>query len=370
MSLMSLCLLIDIILCICTIYQLQLHNNYISISKSFKNLTITTMLAYTFCTIGDITQVIIRYKYFLTSQDWSTSEAYLAGAKDLIYYIGNFTFFLLLFMRIKTSFQLSKYIMSYLTVLLTISVVFSFSYCFFCFYSAGKSGILLNSLLSIAIYPLSTSDFILNLSLFILFIYKIKNKDTMEGVEVADDVLDDISSDYNSDKKAIWNVMIKHCVLFGIALLSNQAWYIEVIVDCLSTTQTNFPTELIRDYTVRSVENVTNIIILWLVLKVNNGKYVSLCKCWHSCILEYCMKEDPDIIREGFVVNDTNEKMLLVGNNSDRSLLQRELNEKYGVEGNNLIVTQDIHDEDSKKISMQNMMKRHVEGHNVLMTQK
>ena len=63
------------------------------------------------------------------------------------------------------------------------------------------------------------SDFALNLSLFILFIYKIKNKDSMEGVEVADDISNTDSNTSSlcadNNKKTIWNVMIKHCVLYN-----------------------------------------------------------------------------------------------------------------------------------------------------------
>ena len=251
------------------------------------------MIVYALCTIGDIIHIILRYKYALYSQAWSISDAYLGGIKDILYYIGNFTFFWLLFMRIKISFQVSKWIMYYLSLLLIISIIIASIYCFFIFYFAGKSGIIVDFYLGSTTYPLSISDFILNLSLFILFIYKIKNKDTMEGMEIADDVLEDVSSDivsnYNCDKQAIWNVMIKHCVLFGIfGIFLNQAWYIEVWIDCFNTTQTNFPNILIREYTVRSFENLTNIIILWLALKVNNDKYVYLCKCWHLCILNCC----------------------------------------------------------------------------------
>ena len=34
----------------------------------------------------------------------------------------------------------------------------------------------------------------------------------------------------NSERKAIWNTMIKHCVLFGTALISKQIWIINQII--------------------------------------------------------------------------------------------------------------------------------------------
>ena len=156
-------------------------------------------------------------------------------------------------------------------------------------------------------------------------------------IEIADDL--DISlftgdsSSFN-DKRSIWNVMIKHCVLFGIALLSNQLWYVSVLVDIQSIQYVidHWTSVLLRVYVLRAVENLINIIILWLVLKVNNDKYVCLCKCWHKCILRYCMREDPNIIREGFCIMNNEQ-----GNDIP---LMTGLNGK--VEGHDLIITGDV----------------------------
>ena len=187
-------------------------------------------------------------------------------------------------------------------------------FCFLVFYYVG--GPLNLDYFAISSYIMSISDFILNLSLFILFVYKIKNKDSMEGMEISDDVsfIGAANHDLNDDKKAIWNVMIKHCVIFGIIMFSNQLFYIIAIID---EKAFGFIAEeslrLIVIYTVRSIGNVITIGHLWLVLKINNSKYVYFCKCWHSCILRYCMKEDPNIIREGFIIEDKHEP-LLIGN--------------------------------------------------------
>ena len=40
--------------------------------------------------------------------------------------------------------------------------------------------------------------------------------------------------------------------------------------------------------------------ILWLVLKINNDKYIYLYECWHKCILKYCIKDDSNVIRKRF----------------------------------------------------------------------
>ena len=379
---MIICCFIGGLFCIISIYQLYIKRSYIFINEYFKNLTIITMIAYTICSIGDITHMIIRYKYYLASNDWHPWESYLAGVKDGMYYIGNVTFLTLVFMRIKISFQVSKCAMYYLSLLLFISIICEFMWVFIIIYFAGGSIGNAEFYTALASYPAAVNDFVLNLSLFILFIYKMRHKDSIEGIEIADDIIStesdsDDNGHHNIQQKAVWNVMIKHCILFGIALLINNTWYIVNMI--------NSPTAsaLIRIYTPRDVENAINIIILWLVLKINNDKYVYLCKCWHSCILKYCMKEDPNVIREGFVIIEpgrmlaVNQAALAAVNYNDRHNDNAELNQNGGhdhndrhndnnlaaneaddkVEGHDLIVT----DRD-------NVRENKIEGPNVLLT--
>ena len=293
-------------------------------------LTIITILAYTLCTIGDISACILRYAYYLSYSELTPIEAYFAGAKDVIYYSGNVTFFILLFQRIQTSFRLSKCTMIYLSSLLTISMLSSLAWCLIVFITAQDSQTLSYDLL-FAWYPLTISDFLLNLSLFILFLHKIKRKDTIEGVEAADDISvrrrqPSLSLNYNydhdHDKQRIWNVMIKHCVLFGIALISNQSWYIVNFAGPILIQASSLSNGFIREYTARAIENTINVIVLWLVLKINNEKYVKVCKCWHSCILKYCMKEDPDVIREGFGSHDKQSILIPIGSEDSNKLFE------------------------------------------------
>ena len=307
----ALCI-IDLLLCAITIYQLFLKKSYILISWYFKALTTFTITIYSLCAIGDIIHVIIRYQHYLKSTQWQLSEAYLAGTIDLLFYFGNFAFFLLLIIRIKSSFQLSKHIIFYLSLLLIIFTITGIINSFFVFYFGGKSFTKWESQDQITEYILSITDFILSLSLFILFIYKLRNKDSLEGIEIADDLsLFNQGSEYDHDGRgAIKNLMVKHCVLFGIALIANQFWYIAAIIAEVTTLTNDWAIDLITFYIFRSVEVWIINIVLWLVLKVNNDKYICLCKCWHLCMLKYCMKEDPNIIREGFVVEEKEQILM------------------------------------------------------------
>eukprot|EP01084_Bolivina_argentea_P092909 167128_1 len=343
----SICCLTDIIFCFITIGQLYFRNILVSINEYHKKFTVITMISYTLCTIGDITEMIIRYIHYIKLNSWFRFEGYLIAAKDVAYYVGNLTFFLLLFTRIRISFQVSKYSMYFLCLLLVTSTIFSIIFCIITIYFAGK----INSRYTstrlhytvLCSYPLSISDFALNISLFILFIYKIKNKDSMEGQEMLDDGSSSAASCMD-DKKAIWNVMIKHCILFGIALFVNQSWYIVNIID--DSDHLDVYVTLIMIYVVRAIENAINIIILWLVFKINHHSYLCLCKCCHLCILKYCMKADPSIMQEGFIKRNIHHTPTSLLSDNDK------------IEGHDLIVTH-------RNV---NAFKK-VEGHNVLITQ-
>ena len=323
---------IDTTVLIKSIRQLCLGNIDIIIHENCKKLTLITMLSYTLCSMGDLFQILYIYSAGLESNDWSAFQSHIAGGKDIIYYTGNIAFFLLLLTRIKTSFQVSKCIMIYLFIILLISAIFSGIWC--CIYFIKLSPSKQFSYTVMTSYPLSIIDFILNLSLFIIFIYKIKHKDSMEGFDIDTISGDDIESCFNqSGKKAVWNVMIKHCVLFGIALISNQSWYIANIITISKPLSSEISTNemLIITFTIRAIENMINIVILWLILRVNNNKYICLCKCWHKCILKYCMKEDPNSMNEGFIIN---ERRI-----SRSSITESMIGSNYKIEGHDLIVT-------------------------------
>ena len=356
-SLMFVCCTIEVVLCFITITQLCIKKSYIYLRPSFKILTVISMISYTICTICDIIQCITRYKYYLHSDEWTNFESYLASIGDFCYFNGNAVFFVLLLMRIKTSFQVTLPFMWYFSILLTFSIICSIMVSFVDVYFINKSVITMNNYFTKILIPLSISDFMLNSSLFILFIYKIKNKDSMEGIEIAHDIYhdDQVSheSSIDNDKKAILNIMIKHCVLFGIAILSNQYFYVIGIISAVDVSAANFSFGLIGEYTSRAIDNTITITVLWLLLRVNNDKYVRVCKCWHICILKNCMKQNPNIIREGFVVINDNRNTMSV--NQVPLLLNGKL------EGRDLIVT-------NNNDNSADCVVKKVEGHNVLIT--
>lgn len=104
--------------------------------------------------------------------------------------------------------------------------------------------------------------------------------------------------------------MKKEHSLFGTAIIVNQLFYVTNFAFHLVSI--DLVVRAICDYTARATVNSITIFILWLVLKVNNDRYVCLCKCWHICVLKYCMKEDGRIIHQGFAEEGNNERLLSV----------------------------------------------------------
>ena len=43
-------------------------------------------------------------------------------------------------------------------------------------------------------------------------------------------------------------------------------------------------------YCIRTLENITNVLVLWLILRINYNKYICLCRWCHQCIGSCCFK--------------------------------------------------------------------------------
>ncbi len=354
-SVMAICCTITMIFVSITIYQLYCKSVAVFISNHSKLLTVITMITYTLCSLGDMAHMILRFINHLTTT--SHNYPYLVTIKSGFYYVGNGAFFMLLLMRIKKSFQLSKCIMYYLSLLWILSVTCSMGFLIITFVAAlDESSMNDDIYYQTSLYFVVVADFILSFSLFVLFIYKIKYKESMEGLEVADDVslISGASNDNLEikDKRAVLNVMIKHCVLFGIALVINEAFYVILFIWNFDKLFQNYSADILLGYTGRTIENVFNVIILWLLIKINNDKYVFLCKCWHICILRYCIKDKSNVYGEGFEDEIDDEKVISM----QKPKLSFNKSEDK-IEGHDLMVT----DNDIKN--------KYFEGRDVLLTE-
>ena len=85
------------------------------------------------------------------------------------------------------------------------------------------------------------------------------------------------------------NVVAKQCLLFGIAIIINQAFLTTVIVFSFEDTYTTFESD-ISHRSIQPLEVTVNVVVIWLILRGNYDKYICLCKCCHIGIAKCCFK--------------------------------------------------------------------------------
>eukprot|EP00483_Globobulimina_turgida_P011456 UN11478 len=88
----------------------------------------------------------------------------------------------------------------------------------------------------------------------------------------------------------ITNVITKHSVLFGFAILVNQGFFISQMITNFLKINDSLINQCMN-YMLRGLENVTNVLVLWLVLRINYDEYICFCKYCHFCVTRCCFKQ-------------------------------------------------------------------------------
>ena len=178
---------------------------------------------------------------------------------DGFYYVGDIMFYILILLRIYVPFEVKK-----CTLYFLLSMIFIFCATAIFFYPNAFYPMLDLWIISII---LTSTDFILNATILTIFILK------MRGMISNLDPL--VSMQAQKNINLMSNTVTKHSVLFGLAMILNQAFYLVV-------WYVEFHALFSRDwingmYCVRAIENTVNVIVLWLVLRINYKKYICFC---------------------------------------------------------------------------------------------
>eukprot|EP01084_Bolivina_argentea_P159554 277868_1 len=272
-------LLIAMPICFKAFYSLYIKDSSIWINRTYRNLTMISMLSFTMTSIGDC----IHLKLFSESISQNSiivsniSENITKASIDFIYFVGNIVFYILILLRISQPFELKSCIYYSLVILILISAIVSIFYCAAVFFILSTERQITYTIpASIA---LSIDDFILNSVISFIFIDKMRK--TIANIDPT------VSETAEKNVNLIVNVIIKHSVLFGFAIFVNQGW---AIMNILTTTYSVEVFKLGMEYCVRALENLTNILVLWLMLRINYNKYICICKYCHLCIGQWCME--------------------------------------------------------------------------------
>ena len=243
------------------------------------------MVLYTLSTIGDLAHIIIKYKNFPQRPHMDLEENISDAIVDALYFVGNIAFYILILLRIALPFQLNKFVSYLLGFIIFIFSITSVRYIVFLF--KYKFGDLQWTWITIT---LSITDLIL--SVFILLIFICKMKKTIINIDPS------LSKEAEQNVNLMANVITKHSVLFGIAIIINQGFYLSIFLynTKLTSYHENITTQFVVlvgyciPFGVRAIESIANVLILWLLLRINYDRYIGLCKCCHLCVGKCCFK--------------------------------------------------------------------------------
>ena len=265
------------VISICTVYRLCRPDSPKWIDKTYRNLTIIVTILFTASAIWDFLHILL-ISPLLSITITPTIENIITFAASATYLIGDNSFYVLILMRIYVPFELSKCITYFLTFCMVIFFVDIIVWCWGCFgmsFAGGLEWLIIHSITMII-------DLILNVTVFTVFISKMRRMIT--------DIDASLSREAARNVNLISNTIIKHSILFGVAMIINQSFY---SVCVYGDTLVLWTYEEFKDivYSVRGLENIVNIVVLWLLLRVNYDQYICFCGCCHRCIGKCCFKD-------------------------------------------------------------------------------
>ena len=232
------------------------------------------MICFTLASIGDLIHMIIKYQNFPYRLTGDIRENIAIATKDIFYFAGNVAFYVLILLRSALPFELNKYISYSLISLIILFGISSIVYTVSLFFVNDDQ---LEYILAVA--PLTLEDVILSPFILIIFVHKMRQ--TVINIDPS------LSKEAERNVNLMRNVMIKHAILFGVAILVNQLFY---AADIRAHFHFTVWTSYCLSYMARAIETVVNVLVLWLILRVNYGKYIGLCKCCHICCGKCCFK--------------------------------------------------------------------------------
>lgn len=216
----------------------------------------------------------------------SPIEPYIAGVADMSYYMGSLAFYSLLLYRIyfifkETELRLSRLTLAVMCVQVVISALAAIAHTVvITFYFHSWEDWVQRGLP--ATYVLMGNDLLLNGSLFLLFYVKLK--------EAIINIMR-ISHHRQGAKltTGLFRLMAKHSVLFGICIITNQLFFVGVMLMAVTDLgHQHFSEGLMLILVLRATEDLINSLALCLVLKGNESVYRNCCAPCHSCTEASC----------------------------------------------------------------------------------
>ena len=160
------------------------------------------------------------------------------------------------------------------------------------------------------------NDFIINFLLCILFVVKLRqvvfefevihNWD-LSSVHHRED--SEFSDDSSLTRKGyhLLDVVTRHSIIFGIAIFTNQVYFISgLFISFSKLVENNFAHAAGLSVGLRAWENVVNLFALWISLSMNVNIYMKLCKFCHICVQkQFARKTRENVINHYMELDST-----------------------------------------------------------------
>eukprot|EP01084_Bolivina_argentea_P153270 267252_1 len=267
------CCIIAFVILLNSVYHLCFKDSSEWINGTYRNLTIIIMISLMLSSVIDFIHLCMK-----TPNKITIDETIISVSADFSYMFGSVLFYVLILLRIHVPFGLNRYVVGFLSMIICIhSVIFIITLLAEFIIQTGHF-----EFWEILNFALMINDAILNVSIFSIFIYKMKQ------------TISDLTPSSNTAEQninLISNVITKHSVLFGTSIIINQTYFSSNLYFDL---QDDWGTirNLCIIYSIRALENVMNILILWLILRINYEKYICVCKYCHICVAKCCFKRN------------------------------------------------------------------------------
>ena len=305
LSWIGLCFIIDCIFITLFAYKLRHIKNQYVLSNMIKYGSITCFIA---CTMNTGCDFAHNYWGYLESSQYQLYTKHyhiLIGFADICYYTATISLYLIIVNRLYTTFKKTQYYLSKLTIifisiLLMLSALEGITYFTSEFiWNAKYEYEIIGSLATVYVII----DGTLNLTVSILFINKLRksmidvdeNEDKfLPFLQQEQSQLDDksnVSGDEQRKKVSLnahqikfLNLMTRYTLLSVIAIIFNQLFNLSSIF--CTFYYTNTPSNIIEgSYMLRSMENLINVIVIYLNFGFNAKEYYCLCGCCHrNCL--------------------------------------------------------------------------------------
>ena len=285
----SICLVITVVITIRLLYQMCVQKPA-SNQRMAYTLIKVCIIASTLCVVCDdirwsICAIMDKSEVFYPMNQ-------IMSFADLFYYIGALSFYTIAIYRLYISFldtiySINPCIIRFFIVSLIIQALGATYYCIIVALQPkeDKNAFFLkyNSISSIT---LMSNDFILNLSLLLLFISKLKESLTDTLVSSS---IQEIGSSMDTVSQNMVDLITRHSLLFGLAIITNQLFLGSQMIVFSNIGFTKFKYHFII-FICRSIENTANCVVLFLGLKPNRKLYFNICGKCHLLLAGCFMK--------------------------------------------------------------------------------